>query len=178
MRHPDLRKPNPGGLRELRIPGVRVREALRPPVLAERALAGRDLSRTALSYVFERTTGDDPFRRDPAVGTAGRRARARPRRRGARARAADRPARRAPLDGRRLGDDRGAARRTPTLDRLAGVRAAARFESSGRFEGRPGARASSAFDGTPRAWIGSFERGRPTWIEWTLPRPRRSASSG
>ena len=40
VRHPDLREPNPGGLRELRIPGVRVREALRPPVLAERALAG------------------------------------------------------------------------------------------------------------------------------------------
>ena len=38
-------KPNPGGIRELRIPGVRVREALRPPVLAERALAGEDLSR-------------------------------------------------------------------------------------------------------------------------------------
>ena len=32
-----------GGIRELRIPGVRPREALRPPVLAERALAGRDL---------------------------------------------------------------------------------------------------------------------------------------
>ncbi len=46
-------------------PACGVREALRPPVLAERALAGRDLSRTGLSYVFERTTGDDPFRRDP-----------------------------------------------------------------------------------------------------------------
>ena len=34
-----------GGIRELRIPGLRAREALRPPVLAERALAGRDLRR-------------------------------------------------------------------------------------------------------------------------------------
>ena len=29
-----------GGIRELRIPGVQVTEALRPPVLAERALRG------------------------------------------------------------------------------------------------------------------------------------------
>ena len=60
-----------GGIRELRIPGVRVREALRPPVLAERALEGRDLDSTGLTYLFERTTGDDPFRRDPRSGTAG-----------------------------------------------------------------------------------------------------------
>ena len=70
VRPPSI-KPNPGGLRELRIPGVRVTEALRPPVLAERALAGQDLSRTELSYLFERTTGDDPFRRDPRRGSAG-----------------------------------------------------------------------------------------------------------
>src|SRR5215211_6920485 len=59
-----------GGIRELRIPGVRVREALRPPVLAERALAGRDARRVGLTYLFERTTGDDPFRRDPRRGSA------------------------------------------------------------------------------------------------------------
>jgi arabinofuranan 3-O-arabinosyltransferase len=165
-RSPDV-KPNPGGLRELVIPGVRVREALRPPVLAERALAGHDLSATGLSYVFERTTGDDPFRRDPRRGSAG-----------------------AGLVRDRLDGETGlerlialpAARRWSAdgwatiasdapdseIDRLAGVRG--RFASSGRFEGRPGARASSAFDGTPRAWIGSFEPGRPAWIEWTVPR--------
>ena len=54
-----------GGFREVRVPGVRVRELLRPPVLAERALRGLDLRRTALSYVFERTTADEPFRRGP-----------------------------------------------------------------------------------------------------------------
>ena len=167
VRPPEV-KPNPGGLRELRVPGVRVTEALRPPVLAERALAGEDVSRTGLTYLFERTTGDDPFRRDPRRGSAG-----------------------AGLVRDRLDGERGlerlfsppAARSwsadgwatiasdapDSAIDRLAGVRG--RFESSGRFEGRPGARASSAFDGTPRAWIGSFEPGRPAWIEWSSPRP-------
>ena len=42
-RRPRACRRAPGGIRELRIPGVHVREALRPPVLAERALAGRDL---------------------------------------------------------------------------------------------------------------------------------------
>src|SRR5204863_4650294 len=54
-----------GGIREVRIPGLRPRELLRPPVLAERALTGADLSHTPLSYLFERTTADDPLRRSP-----------------------------------------------------------------------------------------------------------------
>ena len=78
------------------------------------------------------------------------------------------PAARA-LDRRRLGDDRAHGARL--RDRPAGRRARRASSPPGRFEGRPGARASSAFDGTPRAWIGSFEPGRPAWIEWTLPRP-------
>ena len=65
------RPTGPAGSASCGSPGVQVREALRPPVLAERALAGRDLSRTGLTYLFERTTGDDPFRRDPRRGTAG-----------------------------------------------------------------------------------------------------------
>ena len=59
-----------GGIRELAIPGVHATEALRPPVAAERALAGRDVSATGLTYLFQRTTGDDPFRRDPWHGPA------------------------------------------------------------------------------------------------------------
>ncbi len=60
------------GIRELQIPGVHATEALRPPVIAERALAGQ--TDGALMYVFQRTTGDDPFRRDPWHGpsSAGR----------------------------------------------------------------------------------------------------------
>jgi arabinofuranan 3-O-arabinosyltransferase len=167
VEHPGQREPNPGGLRELRIPGLRVQEALRPPVLAERALAGRDLSRTSLSYLFERTTGDDPFRRDRAVGAAGA-GLVRDRQDGERG--LERLI--APPAARRWTADGWAtiAPHAPdsAIDRLAGV--GGRFESSGRFEGRPGARASSAFDGTRRAWIGTFERGRPAWIGWTLPR--------
>jgi hypothetical protein len=150
------------GISELRIPGVRASEALRPPVRAERALAGHSLAHTGLAYVFQRTTGDDPFRRDPRRGPA----------------AAD------------LVRDRGdgesglqrvfapPAARTWTadgwatvasnasdaaLDRLAGVPGS--FTSSGRFEGRPGFRASSAFDGTLRPWIGAW-LGR-AWLQWT-----------
>ncbi|HEY7630376.1 MAG TPA: alpha-(1-_3)-arabinofuranosyltransferase family protein, partial [Thermoleophilaceae bacterium] len=52
-----------GGLNEVRVPGVHVTEALRLPVLAENALAGRDLNGTGLTYLFSRTTGDDPFER-------------------------------------------------------------------------------------------------------------------
>jgi arabinofuranan 3-O-arabinosyltransferase len=52
-----------GGIAEIRIPGVRVRELLRPPLLAAQALSGANLNRTRLTYLFQRTTGDDPFRR-------------------------------------------------------------------------------------------------------------------
>jgi hypothetical protein len=175
-----------GGIRELRVPGLRVHEALRPPVLAERALAGRDLSATGLTYLFERTTGDDPFRRDPRRGTAG-----------------------AELVRDRLDGERGLERvfappaareweadgwatvaadaRDSEIDRLVGVpggrddfvvggreerpAGGSRFDSSARFEGRPAFRASSAFDGTPRAWVGSWLPDRDAWLDWTSPRP-------
>ena len=58
-----------GGMREIRIPGVSVRQSLRPPVLSAQALGGRDLSRVGLTYLFERTTADDPFRRDRQTGS-------------------------------------------------------------------------------------------------------------
>ncbi len=183
MRIADVTRPatgeqGPGGIRELRIPGVTAREALRPPVLAERALAGRDLETTGLTYLFERTTGDDPFRRDPRRGTAG-----------------------ATLVRDRLDGERGlervfsppAARRwradgwgtvavsalDSAIDDLAGV-TGGRFESSGRFQGRPGFRASGAFDGRTHPWIGSWIDGvgrrdepngnRGAWLQWTVPR--------
>ena len=58
-----------GGFREIRIPGVRVRRLLRTPLVAGRALAGRDLSRTGLTYLFERDTADAPFRRNSRIGS-------------------------------------------------------------------------------------------------------------
>jgi hypothetical protein len=63
---PPSRTRGPGAIAEVRIPGVRVRERLRPPQVATRALAGADLGRTPLTLLFERTTGDDPFHRDPS----------------------------------------------------------------------------------------------------------------
>ncbi len=46
-------------------PASTSRQLLRPPVITARALAGTDLSHDSLRYVFERTTGDDPFKRNP-----------------------------------------------------------------------------------------------------------------
>ncbi|MDA0142526.1 hypothetical protein, partial [Solirubrobacter deserti] len=156
-------KATTGGIRELRIDGLQAREALRPPTLAERAVSDD----AALTYLFQRTTGDDPFRRTPKRGPSGA------------ALARDR------LDGEtgltrvfspptaRTYDVDGWASAAATapddqLDRLVGGPAG--FTSSARFEGRPGFRASSAFDGTPRPWIGAYLHGRTAWIEWTGPR--------
>ena len=99
-----------GGIRELRIAGLHPREALRPPTLAERSVAPD----AALTYLFQRTTGDDPFRRTPKRGASGRRARARPARRRDRHHARLQPAHRADVHGRRLGERRrrGPRRRT------------------------------------------------------------------
>ena len=68
MRLPRGVADEPGGLYELRIPGVHATEALRLPVDAEHALAGRDLSHSDLAYLFTRTTGDYPLRRNPLHG--------------------------------------------------------------------------------------------------------------
>ena len=46
-----------------------------------------------------------------------------------------------------------------------------RLDSSGRFQGRPGFRASSAFDGTAAPWIGSWLDGRTAWLSWTTAVP-------
>ena len=64
---PTTRTRGPGAIAELRIPGVRVRERLRPPVVATRALAGEDLTHAPLAFLFERTTGNDPFHRRARV---------------------------------------------------------------------------------------------------------------
>jgi arabinofuranan 3-O-arabinosyltransferase len=48
----------PLGIRELRIPGVRATEQMRPPVDAARTLRGADLGRVTLTYLFERTADD------------------------------------------------------------------------------------------------------------------------
>ena len=60
---PTTRTRGPGAIAEIRVPGVQVREPLRPPVVATRALAGEDLRHARAQLPFERTTGDDPFQR-------------------------------------------------------------------------------------------------------------------
>jgi arabinofuranan 3-O-arabinosyltransferase len=162
-----------GGFREIRMPGLRVRQRLRPPILAGRALAGRDLRRVALTYMFERTTADDPFRRDRQTGSpqlelASNR---------------EDPERQiervvfAPA-ARRYSADAwvypAVDARDSDLDRLAGLRGPVRFDSSGRFKNQPRYRASKAFDrrgGT--AWIGIWARPSSPhpWISWTSRRP-------
>jgi arabinofuranan 3-O-arabinosyltransferase len=171
-----------GSIAEIRIPGVRVRELLRPPLLAEQALSGVNLRRTRLTYLFARTTGDAPFRRSAVQPPA---------RMGVSRDDAEASLVRTAGDGE-TGIDRlvsapaarsyrldawatvapGAA--DPALDRLAGWRGPATFSSSSRFQGVPGRRASSAFDGDPRtAWIGSLAGGTPAWIAWSTPGRRR-----
>ena len=163
-----------GGLREVRIPGVRAKELLRAPIVSGRALAGRDLSRVGLTYLFERTTGDTPFERDRYVAdpTIGRfedrgdpeirldRAVFAP---AARAYSLDawvQPALDAPDTG---------------FDRLVGMDPRTSYDSSSRFHDLPRYRASGAFDRSPdSAWIGLWVRpvAPLPWISWRTDRPR------
>lgn len=155
-----------GGISELRIPGVTADEALRLPLDATRALSGRDLGAIALTYLFQRTTGDNPFRRDLVhgpysalnvhdAGDAEQTLR----------RIFDVPASRS-FDASawvslvpQTADDR--------IDRLTGYRGQVRASSSSRFEGEPRWRASRALDGDPRtAWIGDWAAGHPAWLQW------------
>jgi hypothetical protein len=163
-----------GGFREIRIPGVRVRQRLRPPIIAGRALAGRDLGRSRLTYLFERTAADEPFRRDRQTGSpqlelASNREDAERRLErvvfspASRSYALDawvHPAVDAP---------------DSALDRVVGLGGPTAFDSSGRFKNQPRYRASSAFDSSPRsAWIGLWvppSAPRP-WISWRSRRPR------
>ncbi len=164
-RAPGVRK-RAGGIRELAIPGVHASEALRPPVVAERALAGRDISGTGLTYLFQRTTGDDPFSRDPWHGpaTAGL-VRDRGDGESGLERVISPPAARSwTVDG---WVSVAADAKDSALDRLVGAEGT--YDSSARFQGRPEWRASSAFDGTPTPWIGSWMEGHRTWVEWTTP---------
>ncbi|MET0603495.1 MAG: alpha-(1-_3)-arabinofuranosyltransferase family protein, partial [Baekduia sp.] len=164
-----------GGIRELRIPGVTVREALRPPVLAETALRGRDLSGVGLDYLFERTTADVPLLTSRYVGERG----------AGLLRDAQDPERQLsrtidPPVARRYGVDAWATIDPRTaddvLDGLVAGRAVGRGEvavtSSSRFDGLARYRASGAFDGGDRAWIGQWIPGRPAWLGWTASQAR------
>lgn len=170
-----------GGLAEVRIPGVSIHELLRPPVLAEQALRGTSLVHSSLTYVFERTTADQPLQRGPAPQTSithGDRLQAEAAlvrlaqdAESGIARTFDPPAARTwTLSG--LATPAPAAS-DATLDRLAGTRTGgASWESSGRLQGRPGRRASAAFDGSREtAWVAPFGPQQPAWIAWRTSHP-------
>jgi hypothetical protein len=167
-----------GGFREIRVPGVHVRELLRPPVVAAAALAGRSLARVGLTWIFERTIADRPFELDRRTGSQLLEL---PENRqdpeqtlvrvllspAARSYAVDAwvyPSLTVPDD---------------VLDRLAGVSPGVRLESSDRFHNQARYRASSAFDGQPRsAWLARWApiSAPPPWISWSLRRPARLSS--
>jgi arabinofuranan 3-O-arabinosyltransferase len=165
----------PGGFKEIRIPGFHVQQLLRAPIVVGRQLAGADLGHDGLSYVFERTTGDDPFKRQPFSGTT---VLDDPKVRGDPEAQIDRlvfaPAGRTyslqawvyPAVGTR----------DATLDRLAGYRGPVTADSSGRFQDQPAYRASSAF-GRPggAGWIGVWQRppAPAPWISWTTAKTQR-----
>ena len=147
-----------GGFREIRIPGVRVSAPLRTPVLAARALAGRDLRRSSVTYLFERTTADRPFHRDRRTDSPLLEL---PRNREDPERALDRltfaPAARSYAVDAWV--QPAITTSDATLDRLAGVRGPATFTSSDRFHNRAANRASSAFDGRAQtSWLGVWAR--------------------
>jgi arabinofuranan 3-O-arabinosyltransferase len=171
-----------GGLDEVRIPGLHVTQALRPPVLAEQALRGTDLTHTSLTYVFARATADQPLQRGPAPARAvvrGNRLQAE----SALVAGAQDPetgiVRSIEPPAARSWTISGLATVSPTapdpaLDRLAGERTdGAVLNSSGRLEGLPRYRASSAFDGSAgTAWVAPLGPYQPAWISWTTPRAR------
>ena len=161
-----------GGIRELRIPGLRATEALRPPLLVEHALHGADVRRAGLTYLFDRTTGDDPLRPNVVTGARSR-GLVRDQQDGERgwARAIAPPAARA----WRADAWVSVAPETPdhVLDSWSGGRGATAFDGSSRFEGLGRNRASSAFDGDPRrAWIAGWIRSRGAWLQWRTRAPR------
>jgi arabinofuranan 3-O-arabinosyltransferase len=163
-----------GGFREIRIPGVSVRQPLRPPVVAARALAGRDLSRVALTYLFERTTADAPFRRDRQAGSPLLEL-ARNRRDPEKQldRLVFAPAARSYSVEAWVAPSVDAP--DSELDRLAAVDGLFEFDSSGRFHNEFRFRSASAFDGDPdTAWVGIWARPSSPhpWISWRSARPR------
>jgi hypothetical protein len=163
-----------GGIRELSIPGVRVTQALRPPTVAESALRGADLDRTPLTYVFQRTRGSDPYHQDTihgpwSAGFAGDEGDAET----GLERVIDPPVTRT----YRLRAWTSAApdAADQALDDLVGGRVPSEMNSSSRYEGLPGRRASSAFDGRAgSAWIGGWSASASgnAWISWTTQQPR------
>jgi hypothetical protein len=162
-----------GGIDELRIPGLRVQERLRLPTDLSRRTGAFDLTSNEIDVVLDRTTADFPYRAGADRYTPTARVQT------AMVDAEPGLERELSLPTTREFAVSGWASVAPDapddeLDRLAGLPPGWRFTSSSRFEGVPGRRASSAFDGDPAtAWAGDVARGRGAWIELSAPRPLR-----
>jgi hypothetical protein len=139
------------GIDEIDVPGLHPRETLRLPTRLASVAAREDLSRNAISIELARVTADVPARaseeRDPELDIE---------------RTVTLPT------ARRFGVTGWAtvAAGAPDdeLDRLTGMDGAWQFTSSSRFEGVPGRRASSAFDGhRGTAWIADASGGA-SWL--------------
>ena len=162
-----------GGIDELRIPGVTVRERLRLPTELYRRTAGSDLGSNEIDVVLERTTADFPYRAGADTFTPTARAQT------AMVDAEPGLERELWLPTAREYAASGWASVAPdapddAIDRLAGLPSGWTFRSSSRFEGVPAHRASSAFDGDPAtAWAGDVALGRGAWIALRGPRPLR-----
>ena len=162
----------PGGIAELELPGVHIRETLRLPTELPRLVSGLPLAANPVLVVLRRTTADFPYRAGNEVGDAQATSQ---------------------LD--MVDAERGLVRdvtmpesrsfrfggwasidpATPDerIDELTGLEPGWRFSSSGRFEGVPGHRASSAFDGDPgTAWVGDALPGGRPWLSWHAPSAR------
>ncbi len=171
-----------GGIREVRVPGLHVRELLRPPVGVERALAGAGPDAHAAHLRVRAHDGRRPAAARPrAAGVVvhGQPCRGRG---GAGADGAWTPRRASTASSHRPRRERWRAdgwvtsspsAPDPALDRLAGARfGGASFSGSGRFQGRPGWRASSAFDGDgSTAWVAPWVPGTTQWLSWRTSRP-------
>lgn len=161
-----------GGFREIRIPGVRVRQLLRTPTIAGQALAGENLNHDALTFEFERTTGTDPFRRNTGLASSFLNS---PSEAGDAekyiARIVFSPAAR--LYTARAWIYPSVTAPDSALDRLAGVSGSVTFNSSSRYQDQPAYRASSAFDGRAGpGWIGVWApQTAAAWISWRTARP-------
>ena len=161
-----------GGIDNLHIPGLRVREALRLPTeLATRA-RGLDLRDNPVSVVLQRTVADFPYRAGREIENA--------QEQNALDMVDPEPGmnRIVTLPTARSFSGDGWASVRPqasdaALDALAGgLPAGWSYTSSSRFEGVPGRRASSAFDGDPNtAWAGDLIPGQPSpFIAFRSPR--------
>lgn len=159
------------GLDEIRIPGVRVSEALRLPTRLASLTSGADLGSVPMQVVIERATADFPRRSGEATGPA------------------------FSADANDMADSEQGMRRIVTLpvqrmftasgwaslrpsasdasiDRLVGSLAGATYTSSSRFEGLGRYRASSAFDGSSlSSWQAEYDPANRPWLQVTRAQP-------